>query len=211
MNKLSTKTLKKLESVGNRLARSTRETRPTLAQYFVEDETAYFTNSYMGMSFQGVLDESLPLKGAAFSGMFPLDSVKRLIKISAEIENTVLLDVKETLKSIRADKKAYKVVDNRAHFEIRDGKAVICKGATFDSWIFDYRWLYEALLVADELKIKEFTVSIPENKIRPAWFMDDTSEYAFKMIIAPCRVPEKYLGLDKQRLKEFEKQEQKAA
>lgn len=189
MNKLSTKTLKKLESVGNRLISMSKNRN--LAKYFVESEKAYFTNAYMAMNFTGVLHETLNLKNANINADYCLDSVKRHFNISEDIDSVVTLDVPETLKTIRQNKKTYNANNRIVYLDSKGEKAVICKGSEVGRWHFDYKNLYEALLIADELKIKEFTVSIPKNKLRPAWFTDEKSEYAFKMIICPIRVDKK--------------------
>ena len=159
---------KKLQTIGKRLCSAHRGARTQLNKYHVIDNVGYFTNTHVALKFKnGILKEDIPVSPFEQSDGYP--EVARLFDGFPKGEE-VKISVKDLLKQIRKERTNFKngrwndflnqytdkglihlVVDEKTKkVELIQGK----KQGTFN---VAYKNLYEILLMADSLKIKEMT------------------------------------------------------
>lgn len=159
---------KKLQTIGKRLCSAHRGARTQLNKYHVIDNVGYFTNTHVAFKFKnGILKEDIPVSPFEQSDGYP--EVARLFDGFPKGEE-VKLSVKDLLQQIRKERTNYKngrwieclnksIDKGLIHLVVDEQtkKVELIKGAKKGAFNVDYKNLYETLLMADSLKIKELT------------------------------------------------------
>jgi hypothetical protein len=159
---------KKLQTIGKRLCSTHQGVRTQLNKYHVIDNVGYFTNTHVAFKFKnGILKEDIPVSPFEQSDGYP--EVARLFDGFPKGEE-VKISVKDLLQQIRKERTNYKngrwieclnksIDKGLIHLVVDEQtkKVELIKGAKQGAFNVDYKNLYETLLMADSLKIKEMT------------------------------------------------------
>ena len=145
---------KKLQTIGKRLCSAHRGARTQLNKYHVIDNVGYFTNTHVALKFKnGILKEDIPVSPFEQSDGYP--EVARLFDGFPKGEE-FKISVKDLLKQIRKERTNFKNGDSLIHFVVGETIELV-QGKKQGAFHVDFKNLYEILLMADSLKIKEMT------------------------------------------------------
>lgn len=159
---------KKLQTIGKRLCATHRGVRTQLNKYHVIDNVGYFTNTHVALKFKdGILKEDIPVNPFEQSEGYP--DVAKLFDGFPKGEE-VKISVKDLLKQIRKEKTNFKngrwndflnqYTDKGLIYLVVDEetkKVGLVQGKKQGAFHVDYKNLYEILLMAESLKLKEMT------------------------------------------------------
>lgn len=145
---------KKLQTIGKRLCNIHKGLRTQLNKYHVQGDVGYFTNTHVALKFKnGILKEDIPVKPFEQSEGYP-DAEKLFDGFPKGEEFEI--SVTDLLKQIRKE---------RTNFKNENGLIYLVVGETIElvpgkkqgAFHVDYKNLYEVLLMAESLKVKEMT------------------------------------------------------
>lgn len=146
---------KKLQTIGKRLCKVHKGVRTQLNKYHVDGDVGYFTNTHVALKFKnGILKEDIPVSSLEQGDGYP--NVSSLFDGFPKGKE-VTISVKDLLKQIRKERKEYIKEGSLVHFVLEEGTLKIEKGKKQTEFHVDFKNLYEILLMADSLKIKEMT------------------------------------------------------
>ena len=145
---------KKLQTIGKRLCNVHKGLRTQLNKYHVQGDVGYFTNTHVALKFKnGILKEDIPVKPFEQSEGYP-DAAKLFDGFPKGEE--VKISVKDLLKQIRKERTNFKNGNSLIHFAVGETIELV-QGKKQGAFHVDFKNLYEILLMADSLKIKEMT------------------------------------------------------
>lgn len=192
---------KKLQTIGKRLCLSHRGARTQLNKYHVIDNVGYFTNTHVALKFKnGILKEDIPVSPFEQSDGYP--EVARLFDGFPKGEE-VKISVKDLLQQIRKERTNYKngrwieclnkyIDKSLIHLVVDEQtkKVELIQGKKQGAFNVDYKNLYEILLMADSLKIKEMTCYFHDSRrkesinIRPMLLVGEKMD----ALLCPVRI-----------------------
>lgn len=167
---------KKLQTIGKRLCKVHKGVRTQLNKYHVDGDVGYFTNTHVALKFKnGIIKEDIPVSSLEQGDGYP--NVSNLFDGFPKGEE-VTISVKDLLKQIRTERTNYKngrwieclnkhIDKSLIHLVVDEQtkKVEIVQGSKQGAFNVDYKNLYEILLMADSLEIKEMVCYFHDSSI----------------------------------------------
>lgn len=167
---------KKLQTIGKRLCKVHKGVRTQLNKYHVDGDVGYFTNTHVALKFKnGILKEDIPVSSLEQGDGYP--NVSSLFDGFPKGKE-VTISVKDLLKQIRTERTNYKngrwieclnkhIDKSLIHLVVDEQtkKVEIVQGSKQGAFNVDYKNLYEILLMADSLEIKEMVCYFHDGSI----------------------------------------------
>lgn len=192
---------KKLQTIGKRLCSTHRGAITQLNKYHVIDNVGYFTNSHVAFKFKnGIIKEDIPVSSLEQSDGYP--NVSSLFDGFPKGEE-VTISVKDLLQKIRKERTNYKngrwieflnrhIDKGLIHLVLDEQtkKLELVQGSNKGAFNVDYKNLYEILLMADSLGIKEMVCYFHDGKRKESINIRPMLLVAEKMdaLLCPVRI-----------------------